>query len=85
MSPTRLRIDLVALTHRARRRWTLVILLIGLPIYIVAAISLVNLFDRPGFLIELAIYVVLGILWALPFRAVFRGVGKEDPDKKKAE
>ena len=31
------------------------------------------------------IYVALGIVWALPFRAVFRGIGKPDPDAKKAE
>lgn len=71
----------MALGYKARRRWSLVILLIGLPLYIVLAVSLINWFDRPGFLVELAIYVVLGILWALPFRAVFRGVGKPDPDE----
>ncbi|MDJ0628701.1 MAG: DUF2842 domain-containing protein [Rhodobacter sp.] len=75
----------MALTYKARRRWSLVILLIGLPVYIVAAVTVVNLFDRPGVLLELAIYVGLGVLWALPFRAVFRGIGQADPDEKKAE
>lgn len=70
----------MALSWKARRRWSLVILLIGLPIYIVASISIFNWLGRPGFLVELLIYVVLGIAWALPFRAVFRGVGKPDPD-----
>lgn len=70
----------MALSYKARRRWSLVILLIGLPLYIVAAVSVVNLFDRPPILLELVIYVALGFLWALPFRFVFRGVGKEDPD-----
>jgi hypothetical protein len=68
------------LSYKARRRWSLVILLIGLPAYIVAAVTVVNLFDRPGVLVELAIYLVLGVLWALPFRAVFRGIGKPDSD-----
>ena len=72
------------LSYKARRRWSLVILLIGLPVYIVAAVTLVNAaearFGRPSVLLELAIYVGLGILWALPFKAVFRGVGKADPD-----
>ncbi len=72
------------MSYKARRRWSLVILLIGLPAYIVVAISVVNLFDRPGVLVELVIYVALGIVWALPFRAVFRGIGKPD-DEKKAE
>ena len=31
-------------------------------------------------LVELLVYILLGVLWALPFRFVFRGVGQEDPD-----
>lgn len=72
----------MALGYKARRRWSLVILLIGLPAYIVAAVSLVGLFDRPPIVIEVAIYVVLGFLWMLPFRFVFRGIGQSDPDAK---
>ncbi len=68
------------MTYRARKRWALFILMVGLPIYIVVAVNVVALFDRPGILVELAVYVVLGILWALPFRAVFRGVGRADPE-----
>lgn len=70
----------MALSHKARKRWSLVILLVGLPLYIMAAVTLTGLFDRPPILVELAIYIGLGFLWALPFRAVFRGVGKADPD-----
>lgn len=63
---------------RARRRLALVILVLGLPVYIVVAISVVGLFERPNVLVELAIYVGLGILWALPLRAVFRGVARQE-------
>ncbi len=70
------------LSHRARRRWAFVILLVGLPVYAVAAVSLIELFDRPGILAELAIYLALGIAWALPFRFVFRGVGRDAPDEQ---
>ena len=73
------------LSHKSRRRWSLVILLIGLPIYIALAWYLTSLFDRPPLLLELVIYVALGIIWALPFKAVFRGVGKEDPDAENKE
>lgn len=69
----------MALSYKARRRWSLAILLLGLPAYVAAAVTVVNMFDRPGVLAELGIYVGLGVLWALPFRAVFRGVGKADP------
>ena len=70
----------MALSWKARRRLSLLILLVGLPVYVVVAISVVNWFDRPPFWLELAVYVVLGIVWALPFRSIFRGVGKADPD-----
>lgn len=70
----------MALSYKARRRWSLVILLIGLPLYIVAAVTVVNWLDRPPLVVELLVYVVLGFLWILPFRSVFRGVGKADPD-----
>ena len=73
------------LNHKSRRRWSLILLLVGLPLYVVVAVTVLNWFDRPGLFLELGIYGVLGILWALPFRAVFRGIGKPDPDKKRAE
>lgn len=72
----------MALSYKARRRWSLVILIVGLPVYIVAAVTLTGLFERPPFVLELAIYVGLGFLWALPFKFVFRGVGQADPDGK---
>jgi hypothetical protein len=72
----------MALSWKARRRWSLVILLIGMPLYIVVAVSVVNMLDRPPIWLELVVYIVLGFLWALPFRAVFRGVGNADPDKE---
>jgi hypothetical protein len=71
----------MALSYKARRRWALVILLVGLPVYIVAAVTLVGLLERPGFLVELLIYVALGVVWALPFKFIFKGVGQADPDQ----
>lgn len=75
----------MALGYKARRRWALVILLIGLPAYVVAAVTLVGLFERPSVLVELAVYVGLGFLWALPFRFVFKGIGQPDPDTEKTD
>ena len=69
------------LSYKARRRWSLVILVVGLPLYIIVAVGVVSLFERPPILVELLVYIVLGVLWALPFKFVFRGVGKEDPDQ----
>ncbi|MBA4325424.1 MAG: DUF2842 domain-containing protein [Rhodobacter sp.] len=75
----------MALSYKARRRWALVILLIGLPLYVVVAVNAIDLFERPSFLVELTVYVVLGLLWALPFRFIFRGIGQADPDAEKTD
>ncbi|MFD1159293.1 DUF2842 domain-containing protein [Roseovarius aestuarii] len=71
----------MALSYKARRRWALIILLIGLPVYVVVAVSVVNMLDRPPIWVELLVYVVLGFLWAIPFKFIFKGVGQADPDK----
>ena len=70
----------MALSYKARRRWSLVILLIGLPLYIGVAVWVVTLFDRPAFWVEILIYVGLGIVWAIPFKFIFNGIGQADPD-----
>lgn len=72
----------MALSYKARRRWALIILLVGMPVYVVLAVNLVDLFERPSMLVELAVYVGLGILWILPFRFIFRGIGQPDPNAK---
>ncbi len=68
------------LSYRARRIWALVILLVGMPLYIVLAVTILNLLDRPPLWLELLVYVALGVAWVLPFKFVFRGVGKDDPE-----
>ncbi|MCB2121268.1 MAG: DUF2842 domain-containing protein, partial [Rhodobacteraceae bacterium] len=64
------------LSYRARRRLSLLILLVGLPIYIVVAVTLAGWlgerFGRLPIWAEVALYLALGFLWALPFRSVFR-------------
>lgn len=74
----------MALSYAARKRLSLLILVVGMPLYVVAAVTAVNWadarFGRLPLLAELALYIGLGILWALPFRKVFRGIGQPDPD-----
>ncbi|MEM7499736.1 MAG: DUF2842 domain-containing protein [Pseudomonadota bacterium] len=65
--------------HSTKKRLALFILVVGLPVYGFLAVTIVTLFDRPPVFVELAIYVVLGIAWALPFRSIFRGIGREAP------
>ncbi|MBT8411829.1 MAG: DUF2842 domain-containing protein [Octadecabacter sp.] len=75
----------MALSYKARRRWSIVILVLALPLYMVVAVTLLNaLFpdplNRPPIWAELGIYVGLGVLWAFPFKAIFKGIGQADPD-----
>ncbi|SFA94838.1 Protein of unknown function [Poseidonocella pacifica] len=67
---------------KTRKRLSLLILLVGLPAYIFVAVTIVNLLDRPPVWLELLVYVGLGVIWILPFKAVFRGVGQHDPDNR---
>ena len=75
----------MALSYKSRRRLALLLLVVGLPAYIIAAVTIMNLINRPNIWIELAVYVGLGVLWALPFKAVFRGIGQADPDAPKGD
>jgi hypothetical protein len=68
------------LAYRTRRRLALLLLVVWLPLFVVAAVTVVDWFGRPPLAVELLIYVALGVIWALPFRFVFLGVGREPPE-----
>ena len=72
----------MALSYKARKRLSFLILLVGMPLYVVVVISVVGLMDRTNIPIwaEFAMYAVLGVIWVLPFKAIFRGTSKPDPD-----
>jgi hypothetical protein len=70
----------MALSYKTRRRLSLLVLVVGLPAYIGLAWWVVSLFERPSLFVELAVYLVLGVIWALPLKGVFKGVGQADPD-----
>lgn len=72
----------MALSYKARRRWSLIILVIGLPIYILLAVAIMSNLDRFPLFVELLIYVALGIGWTFPLKFVFLGIGQRDPDAK---
>ncbi|MGY6411834.1 MAG: DUF2842 domain-containing protein [Alkalilacustris sp.] len=73
------------LSYKARRIWSVIILVVGLPIYILVAVAIMANLDRPHFLIEALIYLALGVLWALPLKFVFTGVGQADPDARRED
>lgn len=69
--------------YRARKRWSLVLLVVWLPLYLVGAWWLLARIGdafggRPPMWVELPLYVVLAFAWAIPFRRVFSGVGKAE-------
>ncbi|MEM7686050.1 MAG: DUF2842 domain-containing protein [Pseudomonadota bacterium] len=68
------------MSYRTRKFLCLIVLVVGLPVYIGTALYVISLFERPSIAVELLIYVGLGILWALPFRSLFRGIGQPDPN-----
>ncbi|NOX40804.1 MAG: DUF2842 domain-containing protein [Alphaproteobacteria bacterium] len=71
----------MALSYKARRRLSVLVLMVGLPVYIVLAVAVASSFERQSTLVELLIYVVLGVGWVFPLKFLFQGIGKEDPDK----
>lgn len=75
----------MAMAYKTRRRIALLVLLLALPAYIVLAVTLVGWMARPSVLAELAVYAGLGLVWALPLRALFRGIGQDDPESKGAD
>jgi len=52
----------MALSYKTRRRLSLLVLAVGLPVYIGLAWYIVSLFDRPPVVVELIVYAVLGIV-----------------------
>ncbi|MEL7469031.1 MAG: DUF2842 domain-containing protein [Pseudomonadota bacterium] len=68
------------MSYRTRKFLCLIVLVVGLPVYIATALYVISLFERPSIAVELLVYVGLGMLWALPFRSLFRGIGQPDPN-----
>ena len=70
----------MALSYKARRRWSLIILVIGLPLYAGLVVNLIAILPALPKVLELIMYVFLGIAWIVPLKYVFQGIGQADPD-----
>ena len=68
------------MSYKLKRRLSLLILVVGLPVYIILMVNLISSFNRPNFIVELLIYLLSGIVWAFPLKSVFRGVGQAEED-----
>ena len=69
------------ITYKNRRRISLLLLLVVLPVYVILAINILAFFERPSILLEGIIYLSRGIIWALPFKFIFKGIGQADPEQ----
>jgi len=68
------------LSYKARRRWSLFALLVGLPAYIIVCVTIMTNLPPLNGVLQFIIYVVMGVAWAFPLKFIFLGVGKADPD-----
>ncbi|MFV0474581.1 MAG: DUF2842 domain-containing protein [Pikeienuella sp.] len=75
----------MALSYRTRRRLSLFLLLVWLPLFVVAVVTVMSMRERMPLWQELGVYVGFGLVWALPFRFVFRGIGRADPEAEKGD
>ncbi|MFZ9200039.1 MAG: DUF2842 domain-containing protein [Paracoccaceae bacterium] len=71
----------MALSYKTRKRLSLLILLVGMPAYVVVAVTVMNALPRLPLWAEVPVYLVLGFAWIVPFKAVFTGIGQPDPDQ----
>ena len=68
-------------SYRLKKFLAILVLLLWLPFYIVMVLNILALFERPSLVVELLVYVIAGVLWALPFKALFKGVGQKTKNK----
>ncbi|MFO8127611.1 DUF2842 domain-containing protein [Yoonia sp.] len=70
--------------YKARKRLAIFVLVIGLPVYIIVAATIMsNMMTQEvqlPLVVEFFVYVALGIGWAFPLKWVFKGIGQPDPD-----
>ena len=68
-------------SYRLKKFLAILVLLLWLPFYIVLVLNILALFERPSLVVELLVYVIAGVFWALPFKALFKGVGQQTKNK----
>jgi membrane protein implicated in regulation of membrane protease activity len=70
----------MALSYKARKRLSLLIVTVGVPAYIMLAVTLVALLPPLPVAVEFFMYVILGIAWVFPLKTIVKGVSQPDPD-----
>ncbi len=68
------------LSYKSRRRWSLVVLLVWLPLYVVLVVPLLAAVNDWNIWLRVVIYILAAFIWVWPFKFVFMGIGRADPD-----
>ena len=69
------------LNYKTRRILSLLILLVGLPIYAVFVVTVMSILVDLPIVVELFVYIFFGVAWAFPTKFIFRGIGQSDSGK----
>lgn len=68
------------MTFKTRKRLALLVLVVGMPLYVIIAATVLSNVQGLPKLVELLVYVIVGVAWILPFKRLFLGIAREDPD-----
>ena len=66
------------MSYKSRRAWALVVVVIGMPIYIILALNVMVRIDRLPIWAEVPVYILLGTIWIVPFKRLFLGVAQPE-------
>ena len=72
---------MIKLNYKTRRILSLLILLVGLPIYAVFVVTVMSFLVDLPIVVELLLYIFFGVVWAFPTKFIFRGIGQSDSGK----
>ena len=72
---------MIKLNYKTRRILSLLILLVGLPIYAVFVVTVMSFLVDLPILVEVLVYIFFGVAWAFPTKFIFRGIGQSDSGK----
>lgn len=72
----------MALSYKTRKRLSILVLVLGVPLYIMSVVTVISWFDRPPIWVEFLVYVAMGMIWIFPLKSLFKGIGQADPDQK---
>ena len=70
---------MIKVSYKIRRILSLLILLVGLPLYAGLVVTLMSFLGELPPIVELLIYIFFGVAWAFPTKFIFRGIGQSDP------